>query len=79
MMTCAEVAEVLQTYLDGELEASDRPAVAAHLQACRRCGLEEAVYERIKVALARPSDEEVDPAVIERLRRFGSDLSGEAS
>lgn len=73
-LSCAEVAAVLQIYLDGELDAADRPAVAAHLDVCRDCGLEEVTFLHIKAALAEPSTDSVDPAVLERLRDFGSQL-----
>ena len=64
-----------QGYLDGELDDADAPLVQAHLDACRRCGLEASAYDRIKAALAQPMPEEVDPEAIERLRSFGERLS----
>jgi anti-sigma factor RsiW len=73
-LSCAEVAAVLQGYLDGELDVADRPTVAAHLDVCRDCGLEEVTFRHIKAALVEPSTESVDPAVLERLRQFGSEL-----
>jgi len=73
-LSCAEVAAVLQSYLDGELDAADRPAVAAHLDVCRDCGLEEVIFRDIKAVLIEPSTDSVDPAVLERLREFGSKL-----
>lgn len=74
-LSCREVGHVLQGYLDGELADADAPLVAAHLEVCRACGLESAAYERIKAALAQPMPEGADPEAIERLRRFGRDLS----
>ncbi len=67
---CRQVARVLQSYLDGEIDPVDVPAITEHLDACRDCGLAEATYDRIKVALARPSGTDIDPAVLERLRSF---------
>jgi len=75
-VNCREVGRVLQTFLDGELRDSDAGLVAAHLDECRECGLESAAYDRIKAALAQPMPEGADPEAIERLRRFGRDLSG---
>ena len=75
-VNCREVGKVLQTYLDGELQDSDAGLVAAHLDECRECGLESATYDRIKAALAQPMPEGTDPEAIDRLRRFGRDLSG---
>ncbi len=72
---CAAVASVIQRYLDGELEGG-ADEIAAHLDACRACGLEAATYDRIKAALAAPADDDVDPAVLDRLRAFGAGLAG---
>lgn len=75
-MSCGDVAKVLQSYLDGEL-GDDTSRVADHLEDCRRCGLEEAVYTDIKISLATRGGD-VDADALERLRSFGRDLaSGE--
>ncbi len=75
-LNCREVGLRLQIYLDGELDDADAAMVAAHLDECRACGLESATYHRIKAALAQPMPEGSDPEAIERLRKFGQDLSG---
>lgn len=72
-LNCREVARALQAYLDGELDDGSE-LVAAHLEDCRRCGLEESVYTDIKASLAR-GHADVDPDAIARLRRFGRDLA----
>jgi anti-sigma factor RsiW len=72
-LSCREVGRALQAYLDGELD-DGADLVAAHLEECRRCGLEESIYSDIKASLAR-RPAEVDPAAIARLRRFGTDLA----
>ena len=76
-LSCKEVGQVLQGYLDGELADEDAPLVAAHLEKCRMCGLEEASYARIKAALAQPMPEGADPEAIDRLRSFGQGLTGD--
>lgn len=72
--SCRQVGKVLQACLDGELDPDRARRVAAHLAACRRCGLEAAAYERIVAALragpALPDDRDV-----ERLRAFVARLS----
>lgn len=75
-LNCGEVARVLQAYIDGELEAG-ADLVADHLEDCRRCGLEEALYTDIKVSLATRGGE-VDPDALERLRSFGRELAAGA-
>ncbi|UGY94610.1 anti-sigma factor family protein [Streptomyces gobiensis] len=71
-MNCVRVARVLQSYLDGETDDLTARRVAAHLEDCRRCGLEAATYREIKNALARRT--EPDTAAVERLRGFGTSL-----
>lgn len=75
---CHHVARVLQSYLDGEADPPTSEAVAAHLEVCRRCGLEATTYQEIKAAItvtapgaARP----VDDDAVERLKRFADTLS----
>jgi anti-sigma factor (TIGR02949 family) len=77
-MSCAEVGRLLQQYLDHELDDDRDARLAAHLEECRRCGLEAEAYERIKAALAlRGPTAEDDPA-LRRLRSFAERLaSGE--
>lgn len=71
-LSCREVGRVLQAYLDGELEGGEE-LVAAHLEDCRRCGLEEAVYRDLKASLSH-GPAEVDPEAVARLERFGREL-----
>ena len=73
MASCREVARVLQSYLDGNVDEITMRRVERHLEACRRCGLEAHVYEDLKAALARRSAR-VDRFAIERLRGFARSL-----
>lgn len=71
-MNCLQVTRVLQAYLDGETTGATARRVAAHLEDCRRCGLEASTYYEVKMALARraaPSGE-----ALARLHRFGDSL-----
>lgn len=72
-MNCMQVAKVLQAYLDGETDELTARRVADHVEDCRRCGLEAAVYQEIKNALAR--HDAPDPAAVSRLRGFGEALA----
>lgn len=73
-MSCRQVAEVLQRYLDAEVDDLTARRIARHLEECRRCGMELAVYQEIKASLSR-SDQGVDEDALERLRRFGERLA----
>ncbi len=72
--SCAEVAQVLQSYLDGHVDDLTARRVSRHLEHCRRCGLEAETYQAIKDALARRG-REVDAQTLERLRAFGTRLA----
>jgi anti-sigma factor RsiW len=61
-MTCAEVARVLQRFLDGRLDVQRARRAAVHLDRCRDCGLELETYVAIKESLFRlgaPPDDAV--------------------
>ncbi len=76
-LDCREVARVLQTYLDSELDELTARKVSHHLEDCRRCGLEASTYRELKQRLSimrRP----VDPEVVDRLRDFVDKLTEHA-
>jgi anti-sigma factor RsiW len=73
-MNCHEVGELLQRYLDEEIDADRARRIEEHLEECRRCGMEAETYDRIKATFAahRP---EVPADSIARLRDFGERLA----
>ena len=73
-MSCHQVGELLQQYLDGQIDADRAGRIEAHLDECRRCGMEAETYERIKATLAaqRP---DVPAEPLDRLREFGQRLA----
>ncbi len=82
MARCWQVMRVLQAHLDGEVDVETATWVSTHLEECRRCGMEAATYQSIKLALAERIDDPtghgavpVDPAVLRRLERFAASLS----
>jgi anti-sigma factor RsiW len=72
-MTCAEVARVLQHFLDGRLDARRAQRAAAHLDRCRDCGLEAETYFAIKESLYRLGTPPTD--AVERLNDFADRLA----
>lgn len=72
-MSCGEVGAVLQQYLDDELDPATSPLVEAHLEMCRRCGLEASIYSDVKGALAHQG--ELPQESIRRLREFGERIA----
>jgi anti-sigma factor RsiW len=73
MMSCRRVGELLQAYLDGEVDDITARRIAHHLEDCRRCGMELSVYTEIKTSLRRRGGD-VDRAALDRLRSFGERL-----
>lgn len=73
-MTCGEVGKLLQRYLDGTLAGRRAARLSAHLEDCRRCGLEADTYELIKKALA-DSRGQVPSESLARLRAFGERIA----
>lgn len=73
-MSCHQVGQVLQAYLDDELDDDVARKVAVHLEHCRRCGLEVETYEALKASLQRgPAGLEAEP--VTRLRELGERLA----
>ncbi|MDA8343789.1 MAG: zf-HC2 domain-containing protein [Actinomycetota bacterium] len=72
-MGCREAARVLQSYLDGQLDAAEAGRVADHLEVCRRCGLDAATFRSIKATLAGAAPEP-EPGVVDRLEAFARSL-----
>lgn len=68
-LSCDQVMEVLQSYLDGETDADTAKKVASHLPDCQDCDLESKVYKRIKMSLNERPDT-IDPQVLSSLRSF---------
>lgn len=71
--SCAEVMEVLQSYLDGEVDTDTARDVAGHLETCPDCEVESETYRRIKSTLASRA-EPIDPEVMASLLAFSDRL-----
>lgn len=72
-LSCRDAAQALQSFLDQEVDGGTARRMVAHLETCRRCGLEAEVYRQIKASLAR-SAPPVPDLTRRRLRRFGEHL-----
>lgn len=70
-ISCARVQDLVQSYIDGELEdGPERERLVAHLEMCRLCGVEAETYERIKASLAADSP----PESLDRLTQFAASI-----
>lgn len=73
-LSCSEVLEVLQSYLDGETDESTARQVSSHLTVCVDCEPESAIYRRIKSTIAFGGSE-IDKTVLSRLETFAQRVS----
>ncbi len=73
-LDCRDVGRVLQSYLDRESDPGLDAELAAHLEACRHCGLDAEVYRRIKARLDQVGVSLLDPDAVARLRSFGASI-----
>lgn len=73
-ISCHQVGEVLQSYLDGQIDDERASRIELHLEECRRCGMEAEVYERIKATLATQR-RDIPEESLDRLREFGERLA----
>lgn len=74
-LSCPEVGRSLQRFLDDELANNvEIELLAAHLEECKRCGLEADVYRRIKDAIEHRRHD-VPEESVQRLREFGQRLA----
>lgn len=69
-LSCEQIMEVLQGYLDGQVDENTARRVAAHLDKCELCGPEADLFVRIKDRLAH-SQQAVDPEVLASLHSYG--------
>lgn len=72
-MSCGDVLKVIQSYIDGEIDANTARKVAAHLEQCHHCADEEHIYAQIKTSLAKRRHH-VDMDVLEQLMSYGERL-----
>ena len=73
-LSCRDVANVLQGYLDGELDELLARRVTRHLEMCVRCGMRAETYVEIKRALRHSTGSPPQDA-LHRLRAFAQDLA----
>lgn len=75
-LACDDVMAVLQHHLDHHLDDDMAELVQAHLDECRRCGLEADVYRRLMAVLAERR-RAVPEQSAQRLREFARLLTGD--
>jgi anti-sigma factor (TIGR02949 family) len=73
-VTCTEVLEALQSYLDGETDPGSARQLVGHLDHCSHCERERQLYTGIKRALSARRGA-VDPQIMAALSTYGERLA----
>lgn len=73
-LSCRQVGQILQSFLDAELDDVTTDKVAEHLEDCRRCGMAADVYLEIKASLGRDAPVVPEDA-LRRLEAFAMRLA----
>jgi anti-sigma factor RsiW len=73
-VACTEVLVLLQSYLDGETDASEARGLVGHLDRCSHCDRERQLYADIKRALGARRVA-CDPEILAALTSYGQRLS----
>lgn len=75
-MSCLEIARIMQSYVDEEMDELTARRVAWHLEICRECGLEVETYIEIKKAISRRHGS-IPTDTLLRLEEFARNLTEE--
>ena len=67
-LPCHFTESLLHSFLDGEVEGTQSLVVSVHMRRCSDCDSEARTVLFVRASLRR--EPPVDPAVVERLRRF---------
>jgi anti-sigma factor (TIGR02949 family) len=68
---CADALDLLEPFLDGELDAGDAERLRGHLAACAACAAELAFAERVQHELRALPQPECPPELLARVVRKG--------
>ncbi|MEZ5343430.1 MAG: zf-HC2 domain-containing protein [Acidimicrobiales bacterium] len=71
--SCHQVLEVLQSYLDGEVDESVARSVILHLDMCEQCAHEAELFRRIQAAIAAQAND-IDAEILDRLETYAMNL-----
>jgi anti-sigma factor RsiW len=76
-MRCERAQELISAHVDGELDAGDASAVAAHVETCPHCRETAADIRQIGGAMARLGREPAPPELLARVRSGLAGIAGQ--
>jgi anti-sigma factor RsiW len=71
-MTCEPALDLIEPYVDGDLEPAEAERLRCHLESCRACAAELALARRIQRELRALPQLDCPPEIVERVRREGA-------
>ncbi|MFY9823289.1 MAG: zf-HC2 domain-containing protein, partial [Thermoanaerobaculia bacterium] len=72
--TCDNALDLLEPYVDGDLEPAVAERLRSHLASCPSCAAELALAERIQRELRALPQLDCPPEIVERVRREGAQV-----
>ncbi len=73
-MTCDLALDLVEPYVDGDLEPAEAARLRVHLEGCRACAGELALARRIQAELRALPQLDCPPEIVERVRREGAQV-----
>jgi anti-sigma factor (TIGR02949 family) len=70
-LSCAAALELIEPFLDGDLDAGDAERLRGHLAGCAACAAERALAERVHGELRALPQPECPPELLARVVRTG--------
>lgn len=71
-MTCELALDLVEPYVDSDLESGEAERLRVHLESCRACAAELALAQRIQAELRALPQLDCPPEIVERVRREGA-------
>jgi hypothetical protein len=73
--TCDTALDLIEPFVDGDLEEAEADRLRSHLGSCRPCAAELALAERIQRELRALPQLDCPPEIVERVRREGAQIA----
>lgn len=73
-MTCELARDLVEPYVDGDLEPVEAERLWVHLESCSACAGELALAQRIQAELRALPQLDCPPEIVERVRREGAQI-----
>jgi anti-sigma factor RsiW len=73
-MTCDLALDLIEPYVDGDLDAAEAGRLRSHLESCRSCAAEWTLAQRIQAELRALPQLDCPPEIVERVRREGAQV-----